>query len=113
MQHALTPIPVPPWTLNGISGRMIVRHYENHYGSAVRTLNAVRSELVALDVSAPGYHMDFGANATAYIGAFMRNIDWKAVGQRMTAVRADRALPQEDPSDTSLPSISIEELAGR
>jgi len=221
MQHALTPIPVRPWTLNGISERMIVSHYENNYGGAVRTLNAVRSELGALDAGAPGYrvralkreeliamgavalhelyfgnlggqgnqipveagsmleehfgsaaawrrefvgaakslaggsgwvlltysrrtkqlwnqvasdhsqaavdaapvlaldmyehayHMDFGANATAYIDAFMRNIDWKAVGQRMTAVRADRALPQEDPSDTSLPSISIEELAAQ
>src|ERR1700694_5176462 len=34
------PFPVRPWTLNGISERMIVSHYENDYGSAVRTLNA-------------------------------------------------------------------------
>ena len=28
------------------------------------------------------YHLDFGANATAYIAAFMRNIEWNAVQGR-------------------------------
>ena len=59
------------------------------------------------------YHLDFGANATAYIDAFMRNIDWAAVAERMAAVRADRPLPREDPSDQSLPSLSVEELAAQ
>jgi Fe-Mn family superoxide dismutase len=221
MQQEIAPIAVRPWTLNGISERMVVSHYENDYGAAVRALNAVRSELAALDAGAPGhrlralkreelltmgsvvlhelyfgnlggegnkipdpvrgvlaehfgsvgawrrefvgagqslaggsgwvlltysrrhqrlwnqvagdhsqssvdaapvlvldmyehaYHMDFGANATAYIDAFMRNVDWAAVGQRMDAVRADRPLPQDDPSDKGLPSLSVEELAGR
>ncbi len=221
MQQEITPIAVRPWILNGISERLIVSHYENHYGDAVRTLNAIRAELAALDARTPGYrlralkreevlaigsitlhevyfgnlggqgnqipepvravldehfgsagawrrefvdsaralaggsgwmlltysrrerrfwnqiatnhaeaaidaapvlaldmyehayHMDFGANATAYIDAFMRNIDWAAVIQRMEAVRADHALPVEDPSDKSLPSLSVEELAAR
>jgi Fe-Mn family superoxide dismutase len=221
MHHEITPIPVRPWTLNGISERMIVSHYEHNYGGAVRTLNSVRGELAAFDASAPGYrlralkreelaamgsvslhelyfgnlggeghrppddvramldqhfgsvgawrrefvgiaqslaggcgwvlltwsrrdrrlydqlalddsqaavdaapvlvldmyehayHMDFGANATAYIDAFMRNVNWAAVTARMAAVRADRALPSEDPSDQSLPSLSVEELAAR
>lgn len=39
--------------------------------------------------------------------------DWTAVTQRMTAVCADRALPEEDPSDKSLPSLSIEELSAQ
>ena len=30
------------------------------------------------------YHLDFGTNATAYIAAFMRNIDWGAVGGAAT-----------------------------
>lgn len=38
------PIPVRPWTLNGMSERLIVSHDEDNYGGAVRTLNAVRSE---------------------------------------------------------------------
>ena len=28
------------------------------------------------------YHLEFGANAGAYIAAFMRNIDWSAVQGR-------------------------------
>jgi Fe-Mn family superoxide dismutase len=204
-----------------MSERLIVSHYENNYGGAVRTLNAVRSELGTLDGRAPGYriralkreelvaansvalhelyfgnlggegntlpdaitraleedfgsasawrrefvgtaqslaggsgwavlaysrregrlrnhiafdhsqaavdaapvlaldmyehafHLDFGANATAYIDAFMRNIDWTTVIDRITAVRAGGALPREDPADKSLPSLSIEELAAQ
>jgi len=207
MQQEITPIPVRPWTLNGLSERLIVSHYENNYGGAVRTLNAVRRELAGLEAGAPGYriralkreeltamgsvalhelyfanlggegnkipdqiravleehfgsvsawrrefvgaaqslaggsgwvlltysrrdrrlwnqiafdhsqaavdaapvlaldmyehayHLDFGANATAYIDAFMRNVDWAAVTGRLAAVSADRSLPHEDPSD--------------
>ncbi len=221
MYQEITPIPVRPWTLNGLSERLIVSHYENDYGAAVRSLNAVRSELAMLDPGIPGYRiralkreeliamgsvvlhelyfgnlggegnripdhvgtmleehfgsvaawrrefvgaaqslaggsgwvlltysrrhkqlwnqiasdhsqaavdaapvlaldlyehayqLDFGANATAYIDAFMRNVDWAAVAARMAAVRADRALPREDVCDTSLPSLSIEELSAQ
>jgi len=221
MRQEITPIPVRPWTLNGLSERLIVSHYENSYGAAVRALNAVRAELAVLDAGAPGYrlralkheeltamgsvtlhelyfgnlggegnkvpaqvggileehfgsvkawrqefvgtarslagasgwvlltysrrhkrlwnqiasdhsqaavdaapvlvldmyehayHTDFGANATAYIDAFMRNVDWAAVAERIAAVSADRALPREDPSDASLPSLSVEELSAR
>jgi Fe-Mn family superoxide dismutase len=221
MHQEITPIPVRPWTLNGLSERLIVSHYEHNYGAAVRTLNAVRAELVALDAGAPdyriralkqaeliamgsvalhelyfgnlggegnkipgqvgvvldehfgstaawrrefvgtarslaggsgwvlltysrrhkrlwnqiasdhsqaavdaapvlaldmyehAYHPDFGANATAYIDAFMRNVDWAVVAARLDAARADRALPREDPSDASLPSLSVEELSAR
>jgi len=219
MDQPIAPIPVRPWTLNGLSERLIVHHYEQHYGGAVRTLNAVRRELSQLGPGAPAYrvralkreelaasnavvlhelyfanlggegnkipetvaagleedfgavaawrrefvagaqalaggpgwalltcsrrdkrlsnqlatdhaqavvdaapvlvldmdehayHLDFGANATAYVDAFMRNVNWSAVIARMAAVRADRPLPAEDPSDAALPSLSIEELA--
>src|SRR5262245_14056909 len=57
MHTAIAPIPVRPWTLNGLSERLIVSHYENNYGGAVRTLNAVRSELASLDAAAPGYRL--------------------------------------------------------
>ncbi len=221
MYQEIAPISCRPWTLNGISDRLIVSHYENYYGTAVRTLTAVRRELAALDAGTPAYRirdlkreeliamgstvlhelyfgnlgsegnqipdqvgtvleehfgsvaawrrefvaaarslaagsgwvlltysrrnkqfwnqiaaddsqaavdatpvlvldmyehayqLDFGANATAYIDAFMRNIDWAAVGERIAAVRADRTLPAEDPSDASLPSLSVEELAAQ
>jgi superoxide dismutase, Fe-Mn family len=219
--QTITPIPVRPWTLNGLSERLIVSHYENNYGAAVRTLNAVRADLAALDAGAPGYrlralkreeliahgsvvlhelyfgnlggegnkipdpvravldahfgsaaawrrefvaaaqslagasgwvlltysrsqkrlwnqialdhsqgaidaapvlaldmyehayHLDFGANATAYIDAFMRNIDWAPVLGRLAAVHGEPPRPSEERSDTSLPSLSVEELAAQ
>jgi Fe-Mn family superoxide dismutase len=221
MLQQVVPIAVRPWTLNGLSERLLVSHYEHHYGSAVRTLNAVRNELASLDVraldhqigalkreeltlmnsvalhelyfgnlggegnkipdpvaatleehfgsvlawrrefvragqslahgsgwvvltysrranrfgnqvaathaegaidAAPvlvldmyehAYHLDFGPNATAYIDAFMRNINWGAVTARMAAVQGKAPLPLEDPSDGSLPSLSVEELAAQ
>src|SRR5437867_2234007 len=57
MHQAIAPIAVRPWTLNGLSERLLVSHYEHHYGSAVRTLNAVRSELATLDAGAPDYQL--------------------------------------------------------
>ena len=57
MQQEIAPISVRPSTLSGISERMIVSHYENNYGNAVRTLNAVRRELAALDGDIPPYRL--------------------------------------------------------
>lgn len=221
MAQSIAPIACRPWALNGISKDLVVDHYENAYGSAVRTLNAVRVEIASLETTTPphrlralkaeelaamgsvvlhelyfgnlggdgkvsdvarsvleehfgsiaawrrefvgaaqsigdggggwvlltysrrtrqfwnqvgrdhtqtavdatpvlaldmyehAYHLDFGGNATAYIDAFMRNVDWVAVAERMAAARADRSLPAEDPSDQSLPSLSVEELSAR
>ena len=221
MHDAIAPIAVRPWTLNGLSERLLVSHYEHHYGSAVRTLNAVRSELAGLDAGAPdhqiaalkreelaamgsvalhelyfgnlggegnripdpvaatlekhfgsahawrrefvragqslahgsgwvaltyarrakrfwnqvtadhsqgavdatpvlvldmyehAYHPDFGPNVTAYVDAFMRNVDWSVVAARMAAVEGEAPPPREDPSDLTLPSMSVEELAAQ
>jgi superoxide dismutase, Fe-Mn family len=57
MHHQIAPIAVRPSTLSGISERMIVSHYENNYGNAVRTLNAVRRELAALDPDGSAYRL--------------------------------------------------------
>ena len=69
--------------------------------------------VLVLDMYEHAYHLDFGANATAYIDAFMRNIDWATVSTRMAAVQGEEPLPLEDPSDGSLPSLSVEELAAQ
>src|SRR5262245_7604874 len=235
MPQEIAPIGVRPSTLSGISEQMVVSHYENNYGNGVRTLNAVRRELAALDAGTPphrlrglkreelslmgsvalhelyfgnlggfrragpnsglgrpdwhevpdalaaeiaadfgsasawrrefvgtaqslgggsgwvlltysrrqkrfwnqvatdhtqaavdaapvlvldmyehAYQMDFGANATAYVDSFFRNINWEAVLKRIEAVRNDRPLPSEDPSATKdVPSLSVEELAAQ
>jgi Fe-Mn family superoxide dismutase len=57
MQHVIQ-IPCKPWTLNGFSDRLMVSHYEDVYGAAVRSLNAIRDRLATLDVAAvPGYDL--------------------------------------------------------
>jgi Fe-Mn family superoxide dismutase len=49
MQYHLAPLYCRPWTLNGITPRLIESHYEGNYGSALRRLNAIAAELEALD----------------------------------------------------------------
>ncbi len=51
MAYAIAPLFCRPWTLNGIQPRLIESHYEHNYGSAVRRLNAVTTELAELDVT--------------------------------------------------------------
>src|SRR5438552_15022287 len=49
MPYAIAPIGCRPWLLNGLSDRLIVSHYENNYGGAVRRLNAITERLASLD----------------------------------------------------------------
>jgi superoxide dismutase, Fe-Mn family len=49
MQYSVTPLFCRPWTLNGISPRLIESHYEHNYGGAVARLNALSAELQTLD----------------------------------------------------------------
>ena len=67
--------------------------------------------ILALDMYEHAYQLEFGANAAAYIAAFMRNIDWNAVQGRFedaTKVVPPRPLEQKQFSD--LPSITVEEV---
>ena len=220
MRYQLTPIHCRPWTLNSLSPRLIESHYENHYGGALRRLNAITEQLesidfektaahvinglkrdeltalnstllhelyfasmggeggkptgpiadalerdfgsvfrwksefvamgnalaggsgwvlltymprdrrlinqyatehsqavaggipiMALDMYEHAYHIDFGANAKAYIGTFLRNVDWKAVGGRLEdASRVEGLRPVEQPEFGDLPGVGVEEV---
>ncbi len=44
MRYQLAPISTRPWLLNGLSLRLIESHYENHYGGALRRLNAITDQ---------------------------------------------------------------------
>ena len=56
MRYQLTPIHCRPWLLNSLSLKLIESHYENHYGGALRRLNAITEKLESLDfATAPGY----------------------------------------------------------
>jgi len=41
MAYRLAPLFCRPWTLNGMTPRLIENHYELNYGDALRRLNAV------------------------------------------------------------------------
>lgn len=216
MTQKIAPIPFRPWMLSGLSERLVVSHYENDYGGAVRALNALRGELktltdagassaliralkreelaamdsialhelyfgtlggegrmtagaaarleadfgsveawrdefmtmaqvlrggagwaqlsychrdrclynhsggetqalvdatpiLVLDMHEHAYHMDFGANATAYIDAFMRNVDWKVIEGRLARAEA-RAMPPEGETAASSGPAAIDEI---
>src|SRR6267142_3425971 len=50
MRYRIAPLFCRPWTLNGMSPRLIESHYEHNYGAALNRLNSVTSELEALNV---------------------------------------------------------------
>src|ERR1700745_1873595 len=49
MRYQLAPLYCRPWTLNGISPRLIESHYENNYGAALNRLNAISEEVEQFD----------------------------------------------------------------
>ena len=68
--------------------------------------------ILAIDMYEHAYHLDFGANADAYIATFMRNIDWNAVQGRYEdalTVPPPRKLVQKQ--FDGVPAISVEEVA--
>ncbi len=52
MAYAIAPLDLTPAELDGLSERLIVSHYENNYGGAVRRLNALAFELERIDPAA-------------------------------------------------------------
>jgi len=86
-----------------------------------RLINQITSEhdpsiaggvpILALDMYEHAYHIEFGANAAAYIAAFMRNIDWSAVTLRYEdAIKVAPPRPLEQKEFADVPSISVEEV---
>lgn len=44
-EHTPVPLPFDPRRLKGLSERLVVSHWENNYGGAVKALNAIRGRL--------------------------------------------------------------------
>ena len=55
-------------------GRLI-----NQYAAEHSQAVASGVPILALDMYEHAYHIDFGANAKAYVDTFMRNVDWPAL----------------------------------
>jgi Fe-Mn family superoxide dismutase len=56
MTFKMKPLSCDPSRVRGMSERLIISHYENNYGGAVKRLNLIEEKLAALDpTSAPGF----------------------------------------------------------
>jgi len=87
--------------------RRLVNQYASDHSQAL----AGGIPILALDMYEHAYHIDFGANAKAYVDAFVRNIDCKAVEERYedaSKVEPPRPLVQKEFGD--LPGVGVEEV---
>lgn len=87
-------------------GRLINQAASNHGQNIAGGI-----PILAIDMYEHAYQLEFGANANAYIAAFMRNIDWNAVQARYqdaSEVKPPKRLEQKQFGD--LPSITAEEI---
>src|SRR5262245_50314109 len=56
MTFQIKPLSCDPTRIKGMSERLIISHYENNYGGAVKRLNLTEEELAELDyANAPGF----------------------------------------------------------
>ena len=59
MPYELKPLSCNPAGLNGLSEKLIVSHWENNYGGAVKRLNAIEQKLAELQwASAPVFEIN-------------------------------------------------------
>jgi Fe-Mn family superoxide dismutase len=57
------------------------------------------------------YHIDFGANARAYVDTFLRNVDWAAVeGRYEDATQVAPPRPLVQPEFDDIPGVGVEEV---
>src|SRR6266545_3532544 len=49
MAYEMKPLACDPARLKGLSEKLVVSHYENNYGGAVKRLNAIASQLAQVD----------------------------------------------------------------
>ena len=51
MPYSMKPLACDPARVKGMSERLIISHYENNYGGAVKRLNSIEDQLASLDFS--------------------------------------------------------------
>src|SRR6185503_8458405 len=87
-------------------GRLI-----NQYAAEHSQAVASGVPILALDMYEHAYHMDFGANARAYVDTYMRNLDWPALERRYEdASKVPGPRPLEQPEFGDIPGIAVEEV---
>ena len=87
------------------------RRLLNQYAAEHTQAVASGAPILALDMFEHAYHLDFGANAKAYVDAFMRNVDWQAVERRyQEAVEISPPPPVLQQEYGDLPSVGVEQV---
>jgi Fe-Mn family superoxide dismutase len=87
--------------------RRLINQYASDHGQAVPG----GVPILALDMYEHAYHIDFGANARAYIEAFLRNLDWASVETRyQDALEVAPPRPLVQPEFGDLPAVGVEEV---
>jgi superoxide dismutase len=114
MPYAVKPMGCNPARIKGMSERLIVSHYENNYGGAVKRLNPIDEQLAELDyakaagfvinglkreqalaggapILAPdayehSYHMHFSVSAAGYVAPFLEAIRWNNADRQFVQV---------------------------
>ncbi|WP_207480772.1 Fe-Mn family superoxide dismutase [Arenibaculum pallidiluteum] len=92
-------------TLSEREGRL-----RNHWAADHTHTPADGHVVLALDMYEHAYHIDFGANAGAYVDAFMRNVHWGRVADRhRRAVRVAAVPGHQAPAASEVPAITVAE----
>src|SRR6185369_4702833 len=87
-------------------GRLINQYAAEHSQSVASGV-----PILALDMYEHAYHMDFGANAKAYVDTFLRNVDWPALEARYEdAAKVPGPRPLEQPEFGDIQGVSVEEV---
>jgi superoxide dismutase, Fe-Mn family len=59
MIYTMKPLPFDPQKIKGLSEKILVSHYENNYGGAVKRLNSITDQLASLDyATAPVFQIN-------------------------------------------------------
>ena len=88
-----------------------VRRLVNQYAADHSQNVAGGVPILALDMYEHAFHMDFGANAAAYVDTFLRNIDWKGVAARYEdAVKVEPLRPLEQKEFGDVPGVAAEQV---
>jgi Fe-Mn family superoxide dismutase len=105
------------YALGGGSGWVVLtyiprdRRLVNQYAAEHSQSIAGGVPILALDMYEHAYHMDFGANAKAYVDTFLRNVDWPALELRYEdAAKVPGPRPLEQPEFGDIPGIGVEEV---
>jgi Fe-Mn family superoxide dismutase len=87
--------------------RQLINQYAAEHTQAI----AGGIPLLALDMYEHAYHIDFGANASAYVEAFVRNVDWPALeGRYEDAEKVEPLRPLAQQEFGDLPGLGVEEV---